>query len=235
MTSIDAIIDRQISKWDADRKTSVKGEQRHPQPVPVVTVSGQSGSRGSYFASRLAQKLDFQRLKREVVNEISRSADYRMRIVDLLDEQFRNKLDDLASSALTGSPAGHSDDEYNLARIVLSIAHLGGIVLMGRGGSFIIGSQGGFHIRFVAPRERRIDNLVKYCEMSRAEAEDTVLKSDISRREFISKLFDANIDDPHHYDLVINSDYMDVEDILLLSTKAIEAKKNKLTYLDHDD
>lgn len=234
MTSIEAIINRQILKWELDRKSSEPEAPDRPRPLPIVSISRQSGSRGSYFGSRLAQRLGYQRLHREAIDMICKSSGYRKRIIESLDDKFRSRLELLAESIVSGQAVDLTDYAQHLCQVVLSMSQLGGVVLMGRGGSFILGPQRGFHMRVVCPREKRIENLMKYKRLSAEAAAEAIEKSDASRRKFVKELFACSIDDPHHYDLVINSALIDVEEMVETAATAINAKTAKLTYLDHD-
>ncbi|UCG62979.1 MAG: cytidylate kinase-like family protein [Candidatus Zixiibacteriota bacterium] len=234
MTSIDAIINRQLLKWELQRRKEQEVAAARPLPPPIVTISRQSGSRGSYFASRLAKKMDYQRLHREVIDTICESAGYRKRIIESIDERFRGELALMVESIFTGKAVDHRDYLMHLGQIVLSMSRLGGVILMGRGGNFILGPKRGFHIRFIAPVGRRIQNLITYKNVDEKEAVSIISESDASRREFIKKLFNADIDNPCHYDLVVNAEYMDVEELVNVVMTAIKAKFDKLTYLDHD-
>lgn len=234
MTSIDAIINRQLLKWELQRKKEVEEASKRPSPPPIVTVSRRRGSRGSYFASRLAETLGYQQLHREVIDTICQSSGYRKRIVESLDDKFRGDLELAVEALFTGQSVDHYDYFRHLSRTVLSMSRLGGIVLVGRGGNFILGPKRGFHIRFVAPKWRRIENLMKYKQMSEQEATRLIESSDRERRELIRKLFSADIDDPDHYDLVINATYLDVEELLDSTMIAIKAKFDKLTHQERD-
>lgn len=232
MTSIDSIINRQLLRWELQQKGAGEKAAGMVGPPPIVTISRQSGSRGSYFASRLAEKMDYQRLHREVIDTICESAGYRKRIIESIDEKFRGELALMVESLFTGKAVDHRDYLIHLGQTVLSMSRLGGVILMGRGGNFILGPKRGFHLRFIAPVEDRIQNLMVFKKMARKAAEQLVEKSDAARREFIKKLFNADIDDPRHYDLVVNAGHMDVEDLLEVVTRAIEAKFEKLTHFE---
>ena len=234
MTSIETIVNRQLLKWELEKKEAEQIEEDRPRPSPIVTVSRQSGSRGSYFGSRLAQQLGYQRLHREAMDLICKSSGYRKRIIESLDEKFRGRLDLLAESIVTGQIVDLTDYARQLCQVVLSMSELGGVVLMGRGGSFILGPKRGFHMRVVCPRDKRIENLIKYKKMTTDEASTTVDRSDENRRKFIEALFGSDIDDPHQYDMVVNSSLIDIEDMVDIAVIAIKAKMSKLTYLDHD-
>ena len=234
MTSIDAIINRQLFRWEQERKRIQETPHVPFVPAPIVTISRQSGSRGSYFGSRLALKLGYQRLHREVIDAISESSGYYGKIVASLDGHFRSNLSLMVEAMITGKSFDHSDYVKHLSKVVLSLSALGGVVLMGRGGNIILGPERGFHMRVVCPLEYRIENLVKYKQLSPDEAAASVDKSDANRRKFVSQLFDHEIDDPHHYDLTLNSSFMDVEEMVETAAVAIKAKMSKLTWLDHD-
>jgi len=234
MTSIEAIINRQLLKWELEKTETGPVAKSRPHPAPIVTVSRQTGSRGSYFGSRLAVRLGYQRLHREAIDLICKSSGYRKRIIESLDDRFRSRLDLLAEAIITGQSVDLTDYARQLCEVVLSMSQLGGVVLMGRGGSFILGPERGFHLRVVCPKEKRVENLVKYKQLSPDEAVKTIDASDNDRRKFVARLFDHDIDDPHHYDLILNSSLMDVEEMVDTAVVAIKAKMSKLTWLDHD-
>ncbi len=234
MLSIEAIINRQLLKWELQRKTTeqqAEAQGTSRTVPPIVTISRQTGSRGSYFASRLAIVMDYQRIHREVIDAVSQSAGYRKRIVQWLDRKHRSDFELAVESILSDRSIDHRDYFRHLFKVVLSMSELGGVVLLGRGGNFILGPKRGFHIRFIAPHEVRVDNLMKYREMTRKEAEALIHESDGLRRQLVRKLFRADIDDPVHYDLVINSAYVDIEDLLPVVKAAVTAKFTKLVHL----
>jgi cytidylate kinase len=234
MTSIEAIVNRQFLRWELEQTEARQTADTRPCPAPIVTISRQTGSRGSYFGSRLAQRLGYQRLHQEAIDLICKSSGYRKRIVESLDGKLRSRLELLAESILTGKAIDQTDYARQLCRVLLTMSELGGVVLIGRGGNFILGPKRGFHLRVICPRDRRIENLIKYKQLDATEAAATIDRSDADRQEYIATLFGAHIDDPHQYDLAINTSLMDVEDMVNMTMVAIQAKMSKLTYLDHD-
>jgi len=234
MTSIEALINRQFLRWEQQHKEREQSPQQPPPPLPIVTVSRQTGSRGSYFASRLAQKLEYQRIHREIIDAICASSGHRKRIIESLDERSRSAIDVLAEAFVTGASVDHSDYRRHLAQVVLSMSRLGGVVLVGRGGNLILGPTRGFHIRVICPREKRITNLMTYKGLSADDAGAAIDKSDDERRRFIRKLNDADIDDPRHYDLVINAANIDVEEMVSAVVEAIRGKMDKLAHPEND-
>lgn len=234
MPSVETLINRQFLRWERDQAKRAEEAPAKKAPPPIVTVSRQTGSRGSYFASRLAQRLDFQRIHREVIDEICKSSGYRKRIVESLDEHYRSDLELMVESVLTGQGVDHSDYVHHLCQVILAMSRLGGVVLVGRGGSFVLGPRRGLHVRFVAPRERRIRNLVTYKHISAAQAEALIEESDRARAEFVHKVYGGDIDDPRQYDLTINAACIDVEEIVDAVAVAYRGKMDKLAHLEND-
>jgi cytidylate kinase len=200
--------------------------------MEIVTISREYGSRGSYFASLLAENLGYQLMHKEIVDAICASSGYRKRVIESLDEKYRSQLDVMVSSFLTGQAVDNSDYTRNLVAMVLSMARLGGVVLVGRGGNFILGPDRGFHMRFVCPKEERILNLVTYKNMPEEEARSGIEKSDRERRDLARKVFGADIDDPHCYDMVVNTAYIAIDELLDPVEKAITLKMNRLAHTE---
>lgn len=228
MTSIDAIVNRQLLKWELERKQAEEKKLEKPALPQIVSISRQLGSRGSYFGERLAEKLGYQNLHREIIDTICQTSGYQKRIIESLDQKFRGQIELLVESFFTGQSVDHRDYHRHLIRTVLSMSQLGGVVLTGRGGSFILGPKRGFHMRFVAPKEKRVENLVKYRNVTSDEAVKMIEASDRERKEFIAKLFHADNDDSRHYDMVVNTAFIDVDDLLDITVRLIEAKFRKL-------
>lgn len=232
MPSIDDIINRQFRQWEMEKR---EREQAPPAPAPparIVTVSREHGSRGAYFAMILAERLGYQLIHKEIVDAICSSSGYRKRIVESLDERYRSRLEMMMDSIFSGQMVDHSDYMRNLAQVVLSMARLGGVVLVGRGGNFILGTSKGFHIRFVSPVKNRVDNLVKYRGITEKDAAADIERLDEERRELMRKVFDADIDDPHHYDMMVNTAIIDIEDWIDPALAAIKTKFERLSRIE---
>lgn len=229
MPSIEDIINRQFRQWELERAERRESPPAAPPCPRIVTVSREAGSRGAHFAGLMAERLGFQLIHKEIIDAICRSSGYRKRIIASLDEQYRSRLEIMAQAFVTGQAVDHADYTRHLVEVVLSMSRLGGVVLIGRGGNFILGPQRGFHLRFVCPKPRRIENFITYRGMTADEAARFVEKLDAERRAMIRKLFGADIDDPHHYDLVINAAYIDIEAAVKPVVDAFHIKMDKLT------
>ena len=231
MHSLETMVDRQIRKWELERKQreEAKAKEKKEQLFkPVVTVSRQRGSRGSYLAKRLAQELGYEMIHRQIIDYIVKDAGVRKRLVESLDERTRSKLELWLEGILKGRYIGEKDYYNYLFRSVWAIAQHGGVVILGRGANFILTLQLGFHLRVVSSLEDRIENLIKYKKMSRLQAKHQIEAGDKERKNFIHSFFNADIDDPRFYDLVINTSFIDIENAVGCVKNAIEAKFEKV-------
>ncbi len=55
-SSIDSIINRQLRKWELEQSQLSESDKDQLIIPSIITISRQKGSRGSYFASRLAER-----------------------------------------------------------------------------------------------------------------------------------------------------------------------------------
>ncbi len=233
MTSVEALIDRQIRKWEVEKKA--RDEQVAPKEkelLPIITVSRQRGSSGSYLARRLAEELDYQLTHKQIIDIICSNSGYRKRIIEALDEKTKSQLELWVEGLFQGQYVDASDYFKYLYHTVVAIAKHGGIVLIGRGGNLIATLQTGFHIRVVAPERRRVENIMKYAFVDEQTATEAIKDSDEERSNFIKSNFNHDINDPHYYDLVINTGLIDIEDAVKIATEGLRAKVEGLRRME---
>jgi len=60
-------------------------------------------------------------------------------------------------------------------------------------------------VRLVAPLEKRIEHVHEFYNMSRREARAFCLREDLGRHRYLKKYFNADIDNPLLYHMVINT------------------------------
>lgn len=226
MSSIESIIDRQIKRWEVERQVQAEQKEevvRAREFRPVVTVSRQRGSRGSYVAEKLAERFGYELLHRDLIDRICKSSGYKKRLVASMDEKSRSDFESWLVGVLAGPYVDQSDYTRHLLEVIYSISSLGGVVVVGRGSNFIIGMNRGFHVRVVAPVKERIRNLMTYQNLDNEQAEREIESKDDERKDFVRKYFGKSIDDPLHYDLIINSATVSLDTAIhLIATAAME-------------
>lgn len=231
MTSVQAIIDRQLRRWEMEKKVREAQPANHgpgPPLQPVITVSRQRGSGGSRIAELLARRFDYTLLHRDVIDRICSSANIRRSIVESLDEHVKSQLATWCDAMVAQRYTDSSDYVRFLLETIRSVASLGGVVVVGRGSNFIVGLDGGLHVRVVAPREQRIQRLVEHARLTTKQAAHDVDARDRERVEFIRKVYGRDIADPEGYDLVLNTGAITLDQAVDIVATAARGKFERL-------
>jgi len=226
MSSIETLINRQIKRWEVEKRSRLEAEQNGEKSgvKPIITISRQRGSQGSFLAEHLAEKLGYQLLHREIIDEICNSSGYRRQIIESLDNKIRSKIELWFEGVFKGLYVDTSDYFKHLYRVIMSISELGGVVVVGRGASHMLARDQGSHIRIIAARPKRIENLVKFQGFTHEQAEREIDKFDKERSEFVKNNFRLDINEPSVYDLIINTTYLDIKEAGRLAEIAINSK-----------
>lgn len=97
--------------------------------------------------------------------------------------------------------------EQKIAEAILQLAHVGHVVFAGRAAHLITRNlAAGLHVRLIASLPVRINRLAAEQHCPREQAFAQIEKNDIARERYVRAHFDQDIEDPHHYDLVLNTD-----------------------------
>jgi cytidylate kinase len=99
--------------------------------------------------------------------------------------------------------------EQQVAQTIVQLAHVGRIIFVGRASHLLTQSlPGGFRVRVVASKDTRVRRLMELQHIGASEALAFIEHTDLGRRRFVRSHFARDIDDPHTYDVVINTDRM---------------------------
>ncbi|MCE1245824.1 MAG: cytidylate kinase-like family protein [Firmicutes bacterium] len=233
------LLNRQVGKWNVEtNKASIVTDDTNRtdlQLQTIITISRQLGSGGEYIAKKVAQKLGFKVYHKKLVDEIAGKANLRKAQIEALDEKSRMFIEEFYRAILL-EPGYLTSSEYfkHLSEVILSIAHNGMSVIVGRGAHLILGSKTGLRIRFIASKETRIAKLVKTKKITEKEAEKLVDTDDEQKAYFLKKHFGKKFSDPGDFDLVINTDKITEDEatdiIIWLMKKKIRETSKKLLF-----
>jgi cytidylate kinase len=207
MKSKEQIIEEHVKRW---QYLSQKPKEEKP-PISVITISREPGSGGMLVAKALAEVCGFDIYHKEVINEIAKNVKISNRLMDTLDEIGLNVINEYISAFV--HRAHLWPDEYlrQLMKVIGAIGEHGQAVIVGRGANFILPPERRFRVRIVAPREFRIKRVANDYGVSENEALRRIIRTNSDRKAFIRKYFNANIEDPMHYDIVLNTSTMSIE------------------------
>ncbi len=114
---------------------------------------------------------------------------------------------------------------------IYRLAKLGCVIFAGRGVHLVTrGLPEGFHLRLVAPLEVRVARLQAMKHWSHDAATKHLEETDRARKRYVLSNFGQDIDDPHTYDLVINTEHLPPEAVAQL---VLQAMREKLAHHPH--
>ena len=222
--SLNSMIEEQLTKWK-----SMTTEQKaiKAKSGPVITVSREPGTGGSEIARRLADGLKMDLVGAQIIQKIAESADISAKLIESLDEKQITRRDDWLSSLFETRHLWVDTYLHHLTKVIGTFGRQGNVVIVGRGAQYILPPEDTFRLRFIASMEIKIQNVMRDFGSSSAEAEKYVIKTDSDRRAYLRKYFNADVTDPSHYDMVINTGKLGIDGSVEAVKAAFTAWKRK--------
>jgi cytidylate kinase len=182
-----------------------------------VTVSRDTGTGGDEIARMLAARLNWHVFDKEILDYVARNSHVRQNLVTALDERGESLIHDTVERFLRmaeGGSFGVEDYYESLVKALCYLADRGEAVIVGRGANFVLRHErDGLHVRLVGSAELRAERLADRWKIPSEEARRRMHQRDAARRAFIRHHFKQEIDDPHGYDLVFNTDHLSPEQV----------------------
>ncbi|MBU0985967.1 MAG: cytidylate kinase-like family protein [Proteobacteria bacterium] len=194
--------------------------------MPVITISRQFGAGGRTLGEMIAKELDYQFIDDLIIQELSEKAKVSKDFVKSLERSAGGKISKLISGMFSknymerilGDDKGYIDEHIYvelLHEIFLEFAKQDNVVLLGRGGQYVLqGFQGAYHLLLVAGLKDRIKFMQKFYNVSDAKAEKAVKQGEIRRSAVLRKFGKEDYDQPHLYHLVLNMSRLSLEQAL---------------------
>ncbi len=210
-----------------DRKVKFQLErwrQAVRKPVPyVITISRETGAGGSEIARRLAEELRMDLMGSQIIQRVAQNAKMSTSVVETLDEKAVSRVDSMINSLFVSRHLSPNDYLRHLTWVLGTIGEHGNSIIVGRGANFVLPKERTFRIRFVAPKEYRIQHFIKTRGMTRTEATKCVEKKDEDRMGYIRNYFKADAADPSHYDMVVNTEMTGIEGAVKIVVDAFQS------------
>jgi cytidylate kinase len=226
---IEALIAAEV--MEMQRKEAQKNEKLQPQArTCVVTVSRDFGSLGKKVAQLLADTLELRCCDRYILQEVARRADVDEALVSVLDEHVSKIAGQWWQRFLHKDAFSYEDYHHYLVKTVLAISRTGGVII-GRGANIILGADRAFRVRITGSLETCAGRVASREGIEIEEALARTRAVNDERSEYLKMLYHSDINDPSLYDLVLNSDRYDREQMVELILDAME----KAGYVLPDD
>lgn len=183
--------------------------------MPIITISRGSYSRGKEVAEKLAQKLQYECVSREILLEAS--------------EEF-NIPEISLIRAIHDSPSVLERFQHGKERYInyyqyalLKRLQKDNVVYHGLAGQYFLQSiPHVFKVRILASMEERVREVMRRDHVSEREAENILRKDDDERRRWGLKLYGIDAWDSRLYDMVLLIDKLSVDDAVGLIAEIVE-------------
>ena len=206
--SVDQFVKQQVKKWQG--QFSGKRDQAVAQ-IPVITIAMEPGSGGSIVAQKIAEQLEFDYFNRDIVEKIAKTAKIRGTVVNSLEKERLTGVKDFISSLVEDQYLHPDTYLRHLLVVINTIAKHGRAVIVGRGANFILPADDIFAVRVIAPLKKRIREVALTHRAPIEVAKRRVIQRESRRKAFVRHSFNAEISDPIHYDLTINTGKMSID------------------------
>jgi cytidylate kinase len=209
----------------------------------VICVSRTLGARGEEVAQALSQRLGFRYIDEEIIAGVAdkegvdvqlvQDAERRQTFIERLLESFAvapapevmaispGLLHPAAFATgleMSGGGATLRGTEHyrQLIRdVVRDTAKQGEVVIVAHAAAMALaGQEGVLRVLVTASPDVRAKRLAEARKVSAADAEEMIKDSDKSRREYFKTFYDVREEQPVHYDFVVNSDVLSVDQIV---------------------
>lgn len=220
-----------------------KSEGYNSRMLPFITISREAGTGESIITNGLLDKLNNKQYPedcpwtlydKDLVKKVVE--DYRLTgIQGLLPEK---KFSDIQTmfEELFGLHPTKREMAHNISKSILKLADMGNAIIVGRGAFYITRHyNNGFNIRLIGSMQKRTRHLVEKYSLKTRQAEEYIKKEDHERYDYVKKLFGVDLNDPHHYDIVINTDKLTPQEIIAMISEHVEVLKEKLAMIYHTE
>ena len=194
----------------------------------TVAVSREAGSRGTSIARRAGEKLGWQVYTQEMLEYIAQDPTVRQEIAEGLSPSAQHWLEEQMERLQSAGGVTRNAALLDMARVLLSLAATGEILLIGRGAGCILPRHSTLHVRVIAPLEERIAYMSQWLRLTALEAAEQVRLRDQRRAEYWQSHFGSDVTDVYQYDLLLNSTLLGEELCAELLAQAARAKRAAL-------
>lgn len=189
----------------------------------MVTVSREFGSGGGDLAVRLADRLRWRLVDRDLVHavaerlglpeaEVAERDEHVEGIAEWVGACLADTFPEMLLPPPPRPPVDHRTVRVLVEATLREAAESPPLVVVGHGAQCIFaGRPGTLHVRVWAPLEERVRRVAERLGLGGEEARIRTLEEDAARREYLRRHYGSDIAAERHYDLIVNTGRVGVE------------------------
>lgn len=184
--------------------------------MAIITISREYASAARILAQKLADKLGYTLLEKELVAQVAEDLNISRSEATLLEKEsgsrlfrFLDKYTSHTVKKVVDRSYGRLDDRsyYDATtKLVLQVAAAGNMIIIGWGAQCILENHPKtLHIRMVKNLEDRIEHVRKNNpNLDERATRELIDREDKEKASYIEHYFNRSVNDPHLYHMVLN-------------------------------
>ena len=215
--------------------------------MPVITIGRQFGAGGATVGRMLATRLKLDFLDSGIIDEVARRLQLPKEEVEAEDEQPGSLLarllvalgsastEPLIPPEATAWNPPNAAPTFDTRKAVLGItqhviqeaARAGNVVIVGRGGAYILSTfPGALHVFLRAAEQIRVKAIMeRYQLTSEEEAKKRLKQTDENWTSYIKQVYGHDRNHPAHYDMVLDTGRLGYEATVQTILVALRSRK----------
>ena len=198
--------------------------------MAIITISRQFGSGGIDLGQRLAKRLKYDYVGKEIIDEIAKRVGVSTEGVMGFEKSGSTKMMDFIEKFIDKDfikrhiteNHGYLDEKIYVTvikDIFESLYKMGNVIIMGRGGQYILQNrENTWHILIVGDMDSRVRNIMNRFQYTKEAALREVKQADKNRLRFLNSLSVKNShEDASSYDIILHMNRISIkkaEDII---------------------
>jgi cytidylate kinase len=178
----------------------------------TVTVSREVGALGTTVGAEVGKQLGWPVYDQDIIDKIADEMGKSTSQVRGLDERHVSWLEECLAGLSTDTPVSPTSYLKHLVATIHGLAVNGRCIIVGRGANYILPSRTTLCVRLVGDLKDRIKAVGQRRSISDREAARWIEQTENDRAGFLRDNFGKDSADPHHYDLVLNTSRLSVEE-----------------------
>ncbi|HET6382631.1 MAG TPA: cytidylate kinase-like family protein [Armatimonadota bacterium] len=197
--------------------------------MAIITISRQIGAGETSVAPALAERLGWECVDNKILDREVEETGIKMPYVVHYDEHAPGLLESWSH------PLEAQRYFEALKRIMKEYAKGSGLVIVGRGGNFILRDADALHVRLVADIWFRIQRVMAVRWVNEGPAREIIVQNDHDRAAFHRHYFKADWNDPLNYHVVLNTSRLGIEQTIETLARMARERWNDIQESEGED
>lgn len=178
----------------------------------TITISREPGAMGTAVARALGQQLGWPVYDQELLDRVAQEMGSHGGLLKLIDEKPIGWLEQAVVNLVAQYNLNQDTYMVHLIATVRGLGQQGRCIIVGRGANFLLPAESTLRLRLVGDLKDRSATARRLQNLAEKDAARWVERTQSERLDFIKRYFHKDGADPHHYDLILNTSHLSVEE-----------------------